>query len=1139
VSSYILTGGEKGMAEQETLIYIDEKDEINASITAREFTKEETKNRAYYNSLGAQLVKKFLASENIDVSNIYNIHNIRKILEEFDISDLMLNNIHIDVRVVFNENYIFIPKSHFNYEILPDIYLVLLMSNDKKYMKFLGFFEPKLINKNNQNEDFYFIEKEKLTSPVNLKAFIKRFHGNTAQEISGSELEEADMIMLSMVDHDVTDEDKKRLLKNLVKSAQLRDRFIEFENFELLAYGAQTSPDVEIPLEQHPRTLDFAASATAVALQDFNNANSEPFAESGMSNGFVDAERNLPGLAPESDEINSEFDLSSLADSNQNSAEEISAVSDGGTDTQMGSIEDFKAHEYDEEVNVEDSILNEAFDESFNITDSTEDFSIEDISEAEDRNNAEISETQDFETQSETMEIAGSQNSESVEILDFSEIPAVEETKNQEINQETETVSLDEIPVSDEITMGQSEEIEPETVDINEITEAETKPVINNEIHQEAVDIDELPIENKDGTISETSITEQELQTFDNLDLDQHENEAMLIDSDTEPVLEQIEIPDFSNMVAEDSNDDPSALSDELFEPVKPDGLLTEVFNKELAVDELEEVVPVDEIKSEDILQSEDTVVEKISDSETKNIETIPEIGALDEDETEKMIMPEDVMISEEDRELDEMLSLESLDANIQEEALDADDLVSAPVEEEKAPAVNKVEVDAELGLEFDDEQKAEPEMDVEIEPETEINIETEMQLDTSPETQAMSEPELQTKIEAEPKAEDSQDTIADLDINVNEIGKASLIGGVEYDENSQMSTGELISQIDDLLSSDDTEKSEILENADVVSTAENSEIAKDSTAQTDISEIPDISSLDEQPQAEGDDDKLEVLFNSALAQSSEEVNKLEEDMLAEDESAEDDEEVSSFNNKKMIIVAAAAFLTLVAVSAGGFFWWKNSGNSELAELQEPNSIENETLPPASGPDPDLSSNAPDKSDLLSDTPAPVQAPPKAASNPASDNAAKPAAQPSAQKAPAQPAKAEPAAPSKTQPSKTITGSPIAYPTVRNVTWEVPDYLSYSEGVKKYLQTAGKSIRLTLSSDLLLATEYAYSNRIKVALQLKNDGTVENAQIVQSSGSNQINEIVLRTVKETLKVVKPASGEIPTPNFKLGLIINI
>ena len=115
---------------------VDENDKKEAGINAKHFAKDDVKNRAYYNTLGAQLIKKFLASENVDATNTYNIHSIKKILEEFDIADLMLGNIHIDVRVIFNENFIFIPKSHFKYEILPDIYLVLLMSNDKKYVKF-------------------------------------------------------------------------------------------------------------------------------------------------------------------------------------------------------------------------------------------------------------------------------------------------------------------------------------------------------------------------------------------------------------------------------------------------------------------------------------------------------------------------------------------------------------------------------------------------------------------------------------------------------------------------------------------------------------------------------------------------------------------------------------------------------------------------------------------------------------------------------------------------------------------------------------------------------------------------------------------------------------------------------------------
>ena len=109
--------------EQETLIYIEDQDKLDASVAANAFAHKDVKNRAYINTLGAELALKYLASEDIDVSNIYNIHSIKKILEEMDISDIMLPNIHIDVRVVFDENVIhFIDKIADMGFILPKIY---------------------------------------------------------------------------------------------------------------------------------------------------------------------------------------------------------------------------------------------------------------------------------------------------------------------------------------------------------------------------------------------------------------------------------------------------------------------------------------------------------------------------------------------------------------------------------------------------------------------------------------------------------------------------------------------------------------------------------------------------------------------------------------------------------------------------------------------------------------------------------------------------------------------------------------------------------------------------------------------------------------------------------------------------------
>ena len=58
----------------EQLIYIDQNDKIEASKMAKNFTIEETKMRAYVNALGTELATKYLAQENINISNIYYIN---------------------------------------------------------------------------------------------------------------------------------------------------------------------------------------------------------------------------------------------------------------------------------------------------------------------------------------------------------------------------------------------------------------------------------------------------------------------------------------------------------------------------------------------------------------------------------------------------------------------------------------------------------------------------------------------------------------------------------------------------------------------------------------------------------------------------------------------------------------------------------------------------------------------------------------------------------------------------------------------------------------------------------------------------------------------------------------------------------
>ncbi len=124
-----------------------------------------------------------------------------------------------------------------------------------------------------------------------------------------------------------------------------------------------------------------------------------------------------------------------------------------------------------------------------------------------------------------------------------------------------------------------------------------------------------------------------------------------------------------------------------------------------------------------------------------------------------------------------------------------------------------------------------------------------------------------------------------------------------------------------------------------------------------------------------------------------------------------------------------------------------------------------------------------------------------------------------------------------TKPQKSVTTSTSPYLEVSKLNWAVPGYLSYNDDFKKYLQTAGKSLKLSISSDLLLATEYSYSEEIDVDIILSKEGSLTDAKILRSSGSNQIDGIVLQTVKETLNVVKAPAGVIDKDGTHLTLKI--
>ena len=281
----------------------------------------------------------------------------------------------------------------------------------------------------------------------------------------------------------------------------------------------------------------------------------------------------------------------------------------------------------------------------------------------------------------------------------------------------------------------------------------------------------------------------------------------------------------------------------------------------------------------------------------------------------------------------------------------------------------------------------------------------------------------------------------------------------------------------------------------------ENNNIATSSTSdiEPEITEEVDAIKPDES-------EKIQVLYDGSK------VPELDTSEIEPQEEENFDFRPQERKITKLIPVFAILAAIIIAGSVVGFL------------MKSKNSIDAETLIQTTPENETLATPEANNSDILANTDSSTQNIPKDAED---ISPSAPATPPVAKST--KPVIKPPVTPKPINGSKTIT--------LKKLSWEVPDYLSYSENIKKYLQTAGKSIRLTLSSDLLLTNEYIYSNQVKVGLKLSKNGDIQNAQITKSSGSEQVDKIVLQTVKDTLKVVKPNRGEVPTPNYNLTLII--
>ncbi len=1147
---------------QETLIYIEKENTAEAEFMSRNFVKPEIKNKAYINALGAELLIKYLASEGIDVSNVHNIHSISKILEKYDIADILLPNIHIDVRVVFDEDEIFIPKSHFELEITPDIYVVLKLDKKFQHTELLGYFKTTRINKKNENDDYYFISKDKLSNPDSLAKFIKNHTGKTSRNISEEDMYRGRELSVALADHNITYSEEKELLELLLLNDSLRESILEFDNFETLSYSA-------------------APELANIAVQEFT---------------FITDENNTTDTDTETVEENEELTLSESFfedhETNDNDEEEDETLLENAeqeeseieveTETELETIVDVES-EFDavnndnEEIIDNNELRTENIDEESIInndnTDLGYDLLEDNLLENEEINSLEI-------------DLPESVEQENIQEEITDEAP-VADNKEEQLTDEEQTpdeiMSVDSILDNTIASINTEEAKEEPQKDINKDLSEILGNVVQGALEKSAAagavaatgalaaeaasaltaSEEVIKLASVAGDLVDNVIGENIEKQQKNLDRIDYEK--------TDIAPDTVEIPenlaafgDELSIVKMEANLE-AEFSGEFDTPTDLSALNTvEKYEEESFEQETVDITSMDSVMTEEFIENTDEIVnlENLSeiDSPTKPIENLPEITkdedfagidlpdlssyTINEDGTSTSPLDNfDTGFEFEAKNDEHLIDMEmnineiSFDDNLDNYDFNTENLM--PLDNEQNFESNTLETLSEINDELlDSENDSLNLQDDLFEDNNENNsfeeFDKEELLNTFDENELIqqeNEPSNNTLFDNEELVNSEDEQNEDIfDNNITDIDESQNIENPE-EKISNIETNEF-----DLESDIQPEVDFNLETDIPNQTEEPVQESQDWMADTDYENLQDAEIEAPTPveefiiEPEPAQKEFAVMENSTVISDKtftpgEILIDINNEENIQYEGSENLEELYDSNSQvpggallqnpgrmgakiqgksglSIGLGIAGTLITLALVGAIGF------GVSKMFKTpteETPQPITDEALPTSHdngvseantlNVNPDNVINMENNTNSLASTPTPTPTP-------------------------VQKQQTVSPAPTQTTAPAAKTGPAKSFIDIKKLTWEVPDYVSYNPQFKQYFQSVGKSLKLTLTSDLLLAKDYLYSSQVRVSVTFDKDGTFKTSQIIVSSGSQEIDKIVLQTVNQTLKALK-------------------
>lgn len=1066
-----------------------------AKIIAAPIENDVQRKRAFASIVALDALADYLVTQDITVSITKNLFKIAPVNEEFEISDVYYNGWKLDVRLVVNDEFVSVPKSHFKFDILADMYIAIKVDSKLENAELVGFIDGSKVSKTIDSGAYYLMNVDNL-SPVEDLITVLQTPKETESKFTDHSAFSS--LYLAYLDNDIDSMGKKSFIKHVSACADCRSDLVEFYDFEAIVKNSALCPEI---FEDHTLSIvggqvidqeKYAGKEELIPIRDTEEPVSPDNAgdSDGSDNNdilgelFENSQNNLLMEKSDNSLLNTGIlaagvigagaviaSATSASAATTSSIEAGAAVIEAGASLISSSAKLLNnnlpsAPSVDFDLEPSESLIEQTTDSDF-------------LAELADLNaeNGEFCELSSFDVELVTTE------SPEIELDVESVVSAIADD---------EYISVDEMDeISDVITDGSLDDLFSEFSEVSVEDEELIAP-----LEKASSDILE------DDTLSEVEDESENLGLLDDSDAILADELIETLEETNGDVVED-ELTDFGLLEESDT-----LLMDESIEPLEETlgGIVDDELNDfglldgsdTLLVDEsissLEEVG--DDSSDENTLLSYDDESTELSQAdESELLLTEDELKAVDDD-----FLP----LTSDEEEIDDSINTDlnelfddiedqpALDAEATQIGMDSYDEFGNDLTADDNEATTLLDSEVGfLGISDKDESTGDEDNFMSFSKQENDFIQDENDYSFESSDQTLSDEELDEFndfINAGNEMKEEEDAASEGEME-------SLDNEIQLSYSIESEDIESLEDDSELTFLDDSDEDESSENEFI--SANPSEIGDDETEADE-----ENSFISGSPQNE-DKEKQELKFlydkNTDIGDEDSDANEQMNYIINKEEG------LSIFKDKKMIILASCfagclLFGTIFGISAHNNKIKTDKENAELANqqlLEQSGEINQEmgSMTPIPMTDPAQATDPAQTSEVLA--------------RGATANVPK-------------------------DMDKVMTNvfdeNPSAV-AVTKISWEVPQSIAQNELFSKYLQIAGKNLQLNLKNDLINATEFAYNDKVNVLIVIGKDNKVRKLEILKTSGSEQIDELVLQSIKETLKYINvPQLPDSPIPS---------